>query len=105
MILKVKVTRPLEGVFAEYQPEVGKVYEASYSPPKVRKDIGHHYAAVCVINVNGKKICLRQNEYEMCDGEDCIDVTTLTHKKFKTYAAYKKFILRSREKKEKRYTQ
>ena len=67
MILKVKVTRPLEGVFAEYQPEVGKVYEAKYSPPKVHNGFGHHYAAVCVIDINGKKICLRQNEYEIAE--------------------------------------
>ena len=68
MIVKVKVLCPLQGVFPECQPEVGKVYEAKYSPPKVNKDFSHHYAAVCVIDVNGKKICLRQNEYEMCEG-------------------------------------
>lgn len=68
MKVKVKILCPLPGVFAECQPEVGKVYEANYTPPKVHKEFGHHYAAVCVIDVNGKKVCLRQNEYEICEG-------------------------------------
>lgn len=67
MIVKVKVLCPLPGVFAECQPEVGKVYEADYSPPKVDKRYCHQYAAVCVIDVNGKKICLKRDEYEIVE--------------------------------------
>jgi hypothetical protein len=69
MIVKVKILCPLPGVYAELQPEVGKIYEASYRPPKVHATYqSMHYAAVCIIEVNGKKICLKQNEYEICEG-------------------------------------
>ena len=43
------------------------------------------------------------NEFEFAYGSDCIDVTTFAHKEFKTYDTYKKFILKTREKKNKRY--
>lgn len=45
------------------------------------------------------------NEYEFAAGANCIDVTTFRHKTFKTYAAYRKFILATREKKNRRYKQ
>ena len=44
------------------------------------------------------------NEYEFASGSDCIDVTTFQHKTFKNYDEYKKFILSTRKKKDKRYT-
>ena len=68
MIIKVKILRPLVGVYAELQPEVGKVYEASYRPSVKHSTYNLHYNPVCVIEVNGKKICLRPNEYEICEG-------------------------------------
>jgi hypothetical protein len=67
MIIKVKILRPLAGVFAECQPEVGKVYVASYRPSLKHTTYNLHYAPVCIIDVNGKKICLRPNEYEICE--------------------------------------
>ena len=67
MKVKVRILSDLPGVFANCQPEVGKVYEANYAPPKVRKEFGHHYAPVCVINVNGKQICLKKDEYEILE--------------------------------------
>lgn len=67
MKVKVRILSDLPGVFANCQPEVGKVYEANYSPPKVDKKFCHQYAAVCVIDVNGKKICLKKDEYEILE--------------------------------------
>lgn len=43
------------------------------------------------------------NEYEFTVGADCIDVTTFVHKEFKTYNAYKKFILKTRQTKKRRF--
>lgn len=43
------------------------------------------------------------NEFEFANGSDCIDVTSFQHKTFKTYDAYRKFILKTREKKDERY--
>ena len=42
------------------------------------------------------------NEYEFAYEEDCLDVTTFNHVRFKTYEEYKKFILKTQEKKQKR---
>ena len=67
MELSVKVLCQLPGVFPWLQPEVGRVYRASYSPPKIDGNRKHHYAAVCVIDVNGKKVCLKPNEYTICN--------------------------------------
>lgn len=43
------------------------------------------------------------NEYELANGEDCFDVMNGKYVQFKNYDDFKKFILRSREKKDKRY--
>ena len=43
------------------------------------------------------------NEYEFTIGADCIDVTTFLHERFGTYNVYKTFILKTREKKNRRY--
>jgi hypothetical protein len=69
MKVKVKILKPLPGVFAEYQPEVGSVYDASYQPPKQRGD-NRIKPPVCIIEVQDKKICLRTGEYELCGGTD-----------------------------------
>lgn len=47
-------------------------------------------------------IILTANSFEMCKDLDCIDVQTFKHKHFKTYDSFKKFVLKSREKKNKR---
>jgi hypothetical protein len=65
MIVKVKILTPLSGVYAEYQPEVGKVYDASYTPSKWLTSGKQHAAPVCVIDVKDKKICLKNSEYEI----------------------------------------
>ena len=45
------------------------------------------------------------NEYELANGEDCIDVTECKHIKFKSYDDFKSFIIASAEKKRKRYNE
>ena len=65
MIVNVKILTPLSGVFAEYQPEVGEIYEASYTPPKWPSKGKQISSPVCIIKMNDKNICLRQNEYEI----------------------------------------
>lgn len=43
------------------------------------------------------------NEYEFTIGADNIDVTTFKHVQFKNYEEYRKFILKTSEKKQRRY--
>ena len=47
-------------------------------------------------------IIVSANEYEMASGENCFDVNACKYLKFKDYDDYKKFILHSRELKNKR---
>lgn len=47
-------------------------------------------------------VIVSANAYELCDGETCIDVASGKEVHFKTYNAYRNFILRSRVNKEKR---
>ncbi len=65
MIVKVKILTPLSGVFAEYQPEVGNVYDAHYTPARFIEGGKQQKAPVCIIDVLDKKICLKHREYEI----------------------------------------
>lgn len=48
-------------------------------------------------------IVVSANEYEMVNGEKCLDVYNCKYREFKTYNAYRNFILRSRQIKDRRY--
>ena len=48
-------------------------------------------------------IVVSANEYELANGEDCFDVMNGKYVQFKNYDDFRKFILRSRVKKDKRY--
>ena len=49
------------------------------------------------------RILVSANEYEMCRNEQCMDVHTGKYRTFNGYESYRKFILKSREIKNKRY--
>ena len=48
-------------------------------------------------------IIVSANEYELCRGERCFDIYTGKYREFKSYNAYKNFILRTRKIKDMRY--
>ena len=48
-------------------------------------------------------IVVSANEYELANGEDCFDVMNGKYVQFKNYDDFKEFIMKSREKKDKRY--
>ncbi len=48
-------------------------------------------------------IIVSANEYELADGEPCLDVSTGKYISFDDYDDYKRYILKTRAKKEKRY--
>ena len=47
-------------------------------------------------------IVISANEYELARGEQCFDVLRGNYKTFRTYEAYRKFIIKTREEKDKR---
>lgn len=50
-------------------------------------------------------IVVSANSYEMANNENCFDVMSGKYIRFKNYDEYKKFIIKSRKRKEKRYLQ
>lgn len=48
-------------------------------------------------------IIISANEYELANGENCLDVVSGDYIKFSDYEDFKRFILKTREEKEKRY--
>ena len=50
-------------IFQRCQPVVGKIYDADYSPYKLARP------ASAVIIVNGKKVLVRQDEFELVEEE------------------------------------
>lgn len=48
-------------------------------------------------------IVISSNEYELVDGMNCLDVMEGKHVTFENYSDYKKIILHTRKKKNKRY--
>ncbi len=61
---RVRILKPLNGVFSHYQPVVGGVYDALYNEKSDHKAKLHH-TYICVIDVKDKKICLKRDEYEV----------------------------------------
>ena len=67
MKCKIRIIKDIEGIFPEYQPKVGKVYDAEYidSSKEYRS-----YPPVCIINIAGKRIIIRKNEFEIVEEDD-----------------------------------
>lgn len=59
MMCKARIIKPLNGVFPEYQPEVGKVYDAEYC--ESRKG----YNNFAILDIKDKKIVVRMDEFEV----------------------------------------
>lgn len=66
---KIRIVKPLEGVYARFQPVVGKIYDAVFVPPKKRTTgKGHDHLEFCVLDIADKKIIVRPGEYEKIEG-------------------------------------
>ena len=62
MKCKIRITKGLEGVFARYQPEVGKIYDADYVLARDKK-----MPAVAILSMDGKPIVVRKHEFELVE--------------------------------------
>ena len=70
---------------------------------EVKRDLFNVIIEDCTNRNKDVYIVVSANEYEMCYGEKCFDVYNGTYRQFRTYESYRKFILKSREIKDKRY--
>ena len=70
-IVRIRAIKHLEGVFPEYQPVVGKVYEAEWFPCR-RHTTGHDTGskAFCLVDIKDKRIALRCGEFEFVGDEE-----------------------------------
>lgn len=66
------------------------------------KDIFSFITRDCIARNITYYIILTANSFEMCKDLDCISVHDFKHRQFKTYDSFKKFVLKSREIKNKR---
>lgn len=64
--IQVKILCSLPEVYPMYQPEVGKIYEAHYTPGEVRGR--WRKPSTCFVEIRDKYICLRPGEYEIVGG-------------------------------------
>lgn len=77
--------------------------DSGYSVDNIEdvKDFFHHILKDYENN-NDIYFIISANEYEMARNEECFDVLRGNYKTFKTYEAYRKFILKTREEKNNR---
>ena len=62
MKCKIRITKDIPGIFQRYQPQLGEIYDAEYIQ-SIRTY--RTCAPVCVINMLGKRIIVRQDEFEI----------------------------------------
>lgn len=63
MNCKVRVTKDIADLYPHCKPEVGKTYFADYIAPY--EDSAQTFKAICIVNVCGKRIILREGEFEI----------------------------------------
>ena len=66
MKCKIKVIEEISGLYQSYTPKVGKIYDAEYVEPYEGRS--QKFKAICIINIAGKRIVLREDEFEIVGG-------------------------------------
>lgn len=64
---KIRITKEIAGLYPECCPKVGKIYNAEYIDSTIRYQKGH---AICVIDMAGKRVIIRNDEFEIVGGKD-----------------------------------
>ncbi len=61
---KIKITQEIIGLFPQYCPQVGEIYDAEYVDSSRESA---KYPPVCLIDIAGKRILVRKNEFEIVE--------------------------------------
>lgn len=62
MKCKIRIIKQISGLYPQYVPKVGKIYNAEYiDSSKAYKS----FPPVCIIKMAGKRIIIRKNEFEI----------------------------------------
>lgn len=62
---KIMITKEIDGLFPQYCPKVGKIYNALYVDSSRGRT---KYPPVCIIDMAGKRIIIRKDEFEIVEG-------------------------------------
>lgn len=62
MKCKIRITKDNTDLFPEYKPTLGKIYDAEYID---QSRSYHRYPPICVVNIAGKRIVIRKDEFEI----------------------------------------
>ena len=67
MRCKIRIVKNIAGIWTQYMPKLGKVYDAEYIESRNSK-----YAAppICVIDILDKKIMVRKGEFEIVEAKN-----------------------------------
>lgn len=61
---KIRITKELTDIFPQYRPKPGGVYHAEYIESGYKS---RTFPPVCVVNILGKRITIRKNEFELLE--------------------------------------
>lgn len=61
---KIRITKEITGLFPQCCPKVGKVYDAEYIETTNRQI---KRPPICVVDILGKRIIVRQDEFELVE--------------------------------------
>lgn len=65
MKCKIRIIKEITELFPECRPQVGKTYYAEYIEPKCSYQ---KVPPICIVNIAGKRIIVRKNEFEIVGG-------------------------------------
>lgn len=63
---KIRITQDIPDLFPECQPKVGEIYDAEYI---ASYHSYQRFKPICIIDVAGKRIIVREGEFEILEGE------------------------------------
>ena len=64
---KIRIIKEIEDLYPQYMPKVGKIYNALYVD-STRPNARQRVPPVCVVDIAGKRIIVRENEFEIVEG-------------------------------------
>ena len=62
---KIRIVKEITGLFQECCPKFGKIFNAEYIESTIQHRKSH---AICVINMAGRRVIIRDDEFEIVGG-------------------------------------
>lgn len=62
MQCKIRITKDIAGLYPQYKPKVGKIYDAEFIESTC---VTRKAPPVCIVDIAGKRIIVRKDEFEI----------------------------------------